>query len=122
MVPVGGDWGGAPVFHLAAIYQKENDDRNKVCLVLFSFLIIYSPIFKTPFKKFCQHLHVCQKLKLRKLKTKCETGFIADKRHVYSLATNVWKALNEVYNVEKKYFLYTKLAFVSRANHSRLKS
>jgi hypothetical protein len=51
MVPVGGGGDGAPVFHLAAIYQKENDDRNKVCFVHFSFLIIYNPIFKTPFKK-----------------------------------------------------------------------
>jgi hypothetical protein len=65
--------------------------------VLFSLLFIYCQIFKTLLTTFCQQFYVCQTLK-----TKCETAFIADKRHVYSLATNAYNAINQVYTLEKK--------------------
>jgi hypothetical protein len=72
--------------------------------VLFSLLFIYWPIFKTLLTKFCQQFYVCQKLKLQTLKTICETVFVADKCQVYSLASNVYKAINQVYNLEMKIF------------------
>jgi hypothetical protein len=72
--------------------------------VLFSLLFIYYPIFKTLLTKFCQQFYVCQKLELQTLKIICETAFIADKCHVYSLAVNVYKAINQVYNLERKIF------------------